>query len=208
MNKSGVYIIKNILNDNFYVGSSKNIATRWYHHKRNAVQGSTKSPYLYSAMRKYGIDNFECTPLIFCEINDLEQYEQYFLDKYVTLDECYNISKDARAPMRRASIETRKKLSEAVSKSTKGRAAWNKGIARTDEERNKIRNSSNRSIDISENKNIERLYFKESLTIKDISKIYEVCYTTIQRILIKHPDYATLERRGGWNKGVTGSTRK
>lgn len=135
MNKSGVYIIKNILNNNFYIGSSKNIATRWYHHTRNAIQGSTKSPYLYSAMRKYGIDNFQCTPLIFCEIDELERYEQYFLDRYVTLDECYNVSKDVNAPMRRASMETRKKLSEAISKSMKGKPAWNKGIPRTDEEK-------------------------------------------------------------------------
>jgi group I intron endonuclease len=142
IDSSGVYIIKNTKTGSFYIGSSKNISTRWYHHKRNARLGSNKSPHLYSAMRKYGIDAFECTPLILCEIDDLERYEQYFLDKYATTNECYNVSRDATAPMRRASVETRKKLSISISNAMKGKPAWNKGIPRTSIEKTIISNTT------------------------------------------------------------------
>ena len=54
----GVYKIINQLNGHYYIGSSTNIEQRWYNHKRNALKNLTQCPHLYSAIRKYGVDNF------------------------------------------------------------------------------------------------------------------------------------------------------
>jgi group I intron endonuclease len=53
---SGIYLIRNKVNDKKYVGKSKSIEIRWQCHKRK----STKTcRYLHNAIIKYGIDNFE-----------------------------------------------------------------------------------------------------------------------------------------------------
>jgi group I intron endonuclease len=113
MINSGVYKIVNLTNGDFYVGSSIDMHERWSGHKRAVRIGRTKCPHLYSAMRKYGINNFAFQPLIICEESDIKFYEQRLLDTVVGLEECYNVSLTADAPMRGRthSLEARKKLS-------------------------------------------------------------------------------------------------
>jgi len=136
MKITGIYKITNITNGHFYIGSSIDIHTRWYHHKRNSRKGSIKCPHLYSAIRKYGEKNFTCDCLLICEQKDLELYEQLLLDLYFGTPECYNVSPNAKAPWRgrKMTSEQKKKISESM----KGRKAWNKGIPRTEEEKQTI----------------------------------------------------------------------
>src|ERR1035438_7464950 len=91
----GIYKIRNNIDNKYYIGSSVNINQRWYNHKRDAANGKIKSPYLYSAMRKYGIENFSIEPLLYCDSQNLMMYEQKLLDIYCGLEECYNVSKYA-----------------------------------------------------------------------------------------------------------------
>jgi group I intron endonuclease len=95
----GLYIIKNKINNKIYIGSSNNILLRWWQHKNNAIKGSTKCPKLYSAIRKYGIDNFEWNILEECNVDELYLKEQKWLDSNFD-DANYNVSKYADAPMR------------------------------------------------------------------------------------------------------------
>lgn len=134
--KSGIYQITNVKTGDYYIGSSVNMSVRWCHHKKNAVNGSKKSPHLYSAMRKYGTEKFECKPLIICESSDLHQYEQRLLDVHYGKSTCYNCSPSADAPWRGRKMSESMKLK--LSKSMKGRTAWNKGISRTSEEKQRI----------------------------------------------------------------------
>ena len=52
-----LYIIRNLLNAEFYVGKTQNPRKRWWQHRWNARAGV--ETHLYRAMRKYGIENFE-----------------------------------------------------------------------------------------------------------------------------------------------------
>lgn len=207
--KSGIYKIINILNGHFYYGSSVNISSRWANHKKLTKSGSTKLPHLYSAMRKHGINKFEIKPIIVCEKQELEYYEQFFLDKYYGLKECYNASPSAVAPWRgrKMSKLVRKKISESM----KGRKAWNKGLPRTTIEKRKIRASTLKKIPLaiseSEWSNVRLEYFVNNRTMKEIANEYDVAQITIRRILVKDNRYNGIERRGGWNKGIKGSTR-
>lgn len=54
---SNIYVIKNKINNMRYVGQSVDVKKRWYTHKNNAKHES--DIYLYNAMKKHGIDNFE-----------------------------------------------------------------------------------------------------------------------------------------------------
>lgn len=76
----GTYTITNRINKKWYAGQSVDIEARWKGHIRNAAKGS--SGHLYSAIRKYGVDNFEFRIVEECPRNkdDLNKCEQKLLD--------------------------------------------------------------------------------------------------------------------------------
>lgn len=55
---SGVYIIKNMITDDIYIGSSKNIRRRWNEHLKPSSWKKQPNSGLYQDMQKYGRDNF------------------------------------------------------------------------------------------------------------------------------------------------------
>ena len=80
----GIYIIKNKLTDECYIGQSKNIQQRWASHRRNLKDGKYS---LYSDMRFYGIENFSFE--ILEETNNLDERENYWIQEYQ--DRGYNL---------------------------------------------------------------------------------------------------------------------
>lgn len=112
MRISGVYLIINKLNGNFYVGSSIDINKRISTHKRYLIKKIHHSTILQNAYNKYGINNLEFEVFIECNYEDNLILEQFCLD---FLNPIYNISKDAIAPMqdRKHTKNTLLKMSEA-----------------------------------------------------------------------------------------------
>lgn len=69
------YIITNTINNNLYVGITKNIDNRWRAHKSRARRISSNS-YLYNAMKKYGIENFTIEEVgLFGNLKDCQDFE-------------------------------------------------------------------------------------------------------------------------------------
>jgi hypothetical protein len=82
----GIYVIRNIINDNCYVGQSVDIIRRWCNHK--SLPNKSYDYPLYRAFRKYGIDNFEFKVLEYVDnTDDLTNREQFWYDK---LEPTYN----------------------------------------------------------------------------------------------------------------------
>lgn len=76
----GIYVIRNIINDNCYVGQSIDVKRRWYHHK-SLPKKSSEYP-LYRAFRKYGIQNFEFKVLEYVDnVDDLTNRETFWYNK-------------------------------------------------------------------------------------------------------------------------------
>lgn len=88
--KSGVYEIKNIINNHRYIGSSINITIRLSKHKNELLKQKHCNGYLQNAVNKYGIENFEFKSLVICPPNERLDLEQYLLDYYQAE---YNIRK-------------------------------------------------------------------------------------------------------------------
>lgn len=97
---SGIYVIKNTLNDKLYVGAAKSIGTRWANHRKDLNQGKHHSEYLQRAWNKYGKDAF-----VFEVLEVLENYYQdapsreiYWMEKLKACDRShgYNIIAVAR----------------------------------------------------------------------------------------------------------------
>ena len=80
--KSGIYKITNIINNDCYIGKSKNIEHRWKQHKYRYKKDEYKNYYIYRAFKKYGIENFKFEVLEYCDEDILIEREQYYYDLY------------------------------------------------------------------------------------------------------------------------------
>lgn len=90
---SGVYCILNILNNKKYIGSSKNIYSRWFKHRANLRGNYHPNSYLQNAWNKYGEENFHFLILTKCSEESLLEMEQSYIDK---MKPEYNIMLEAK----------------------------------------------------------------------------------------------------------------
>lgn len=83
---SGIYIIRNKINNKIYIGQSINIHNRIKSHK---YRGSL----FYKAIKKYGWDNFYYEILEECSNDFLDEKEIFYIKKYKSIDKDigYNI---------------------------------------------------------------------------------------------------------------------
>lgn len=80
--KTGVYCIKNKINNKFYIGStSVNFRHRYLQYKSAFKKGIRNQPILYKAFDKYGFENFEFNIICICLKEDCIKMEQLYIDK-------------------------------------------------------------------------------------------------------------------------------
>ena len=87
----GIYKIENKINHHIYIGQSSKIEERFSNHKWMAKNGKDDTK-LYRAMRKYGIENFSFEVIEECNLNELNEKEIYWITKYDSCNNGYNIS--------------------------------------------------------------------------------------------------------------------
>lgn len=78
--KSGIYKIRNKLNNKIYIGSSANIKSRWACHVAQLNGQYHHSVYLQRSWNKYGSDNFIFEIIENCTVDKLLEIEQNYLD--------------------------------------------------------------------------------------------------------------------------------
>ena len=120
-----IRLIKNHVKN--YIGQTCDFRLRWNNHKSLAQRGSNKSPHLYNALRKHGIDAFEFIILDASAKNQQELNNLEILYKNIRGDH-YGIkngggngrhSPETKRKIseagkdRKVSVETRRKMSEA-----------------------------------------------------------------------------------------------
>lgn len=115
MKNSGIYIVKNLVNNKIYVGSSCNLNKRKAVHFRDLNKNTHHSTYLQASYNKYSSKNFEFIIIFHCNKDDCIEFENYFIQ---TLNPEYNIAKDALAPMkgRKHSTETIERFKDRPAK--------------------------------------------------------------------------------------------
>lgn len=85
-----IYIIKNYITDKVYIGQTINtVEYRYNQHLWLASRGTSNSK-LYLAMMEIGLDNFYVETLLECDNSELNKHEQYYVEKYDSLDNGYN----------------------------------------------------------------------------------------------------------------------
>lgn len=148
INKPGVYLIRNIVNNKVYVGSAtKNMRTRWFRHRTLLRAGKHHNLHLQSAWNKYDEGSFEFSVILQCKPEDCISLEQWWINELCAADNKYgyNISPTAGSCFGVTHTnETKKRMSEAH----KGRkkspehvakvTAANRGLKRSAESRAKM----------------------------------------------------------------------
>lgn len=77
---AGIYAIINIDSGDFYIGSSKNLRSRWFNHKNRLRASKSCCKHLQNSWNKYGESAFEFLVLEECSIEVLLNKEQWYLD--------------------------------------------------------------------------------------------------------------------------------
>ena len=77
---SAVYKIVNTLTGDFYIGSSKNVYSRWAVHKCQSTWMNHPNNLMYQDMQKYGVDKFRFQILSPVEPEYLKQVEQELIE--------------------------------------------------------------------------------------------------------------------------------
>lgn len=114
--KSGIYIIKNKINNKIYVGYATNITSRISSHKKELRNNRHKNPHLQNAYNEYGEENFDFNTIENCSGQLLCAREHYWAVLLNTHDRNYGYNEkptDPNGVSTKHSEETRKKLSIA-----------------------------------------------------------------------------------------------
>lgn len=108
-NPSGIYQIRNLVNNKVYIGQSCRLVDRRYNHFRLLDLNKEHNPHLQNAYNKYGTNNFIFEVLLYCDIENLDFYEQEFVN---ALGPEYNIRKIVTSNRGHVvSEETKRKIS-------------------------------------------------------------------------------------------------
>lgn len=89
-----IYKITNLINGKAYIGKTLlTIEERWKEHCRDARKERCEKRPLYSAMNKYGFENFKIEQIEECSDNIVEEQEVYWIEYYQTFKQGYNATK-------------------------------------------------------------------------------------------------------------------
>ena len=110
----GIYMIKNVVTGDFYIGQSVELIKREQTHFWKLRTGKHYNPHMQSAYNKYGWAAFSFSVILYCEEFEMIRYEQALVDK---LKPQYNICIECVKSTRgiKLSDEVRRKRSEAQS---------------------------------------------------------------------------------------------
>lgn len=89
MNKSGVYKIKNLINNKVYIGSSFNTSERWGDHLYSLKKNTHVNRYLQRAFNKHGEKSYKFEVIETCSNEKLIGREQYWMDYYKSYQRRY-----------------------------------------------------------------------------------------------------------------------
>lgn len=79
---SGIYIIHNSVNNHIYLGSAKLIRKRRTTHATGLRANKHHSKKLQHFVNKHGLEKLTYSPIIFCDKDELQEKEQFFLDYF------------------------------------------------------------------------------------------------------------------------------
>lgn len=112
----GIYCIENLLNHKKYIGQSVDIYKRFYDHKRHLKLNRHDNSYLQNEWNKHGSYNFLFYIITQCTVEELDQLEIFYINKFNTLNRTYgyNLQSGGQLASHFPTDEIRQKLSQKL----------------------------------------------------------------------------------------------
>lgn len=86
-----IYKITNKINGKMYIGKTIfTVEQRWKEHQKDSRRRDFEKRPLYSAIKKYGIENFSIEEVEECPIEILSEREKYWIEYYGSFKNGYN----------------------------------------------------------------------------------------------------------------------
>ena len=125
---SGIYKITNIITNDFYIGSSKDVKHRWAQHKCPSYWNRYSNNQMYLDMQEYGTDKFVFEVLEVVEEGSLKEAEQKFIE---LLKPNYNSNRANGLDIERCK-KSKKEYMKEYQKSDKGKKFHRKACNKYD----------------------------------------------------------------------------
>jgi group I intron endonuclease len=174
-----IYQIKNLINKDFYIGSTQNLNKRYYTHLNHIRTNKNTCTKLIRAVNKYGENNFSFEIIEKCDIKNLLNREQYYLD---LLNPKYNIRKFAESNLGIKRTEE-VKFKKSISQKNKWKDEEYRNQHLKSLSINWKSGSAHKMAKITEKDVIQiKLKLKEKFTVKQIAKDLDISYYIIADI--------------------------
>jgi group I intron endonuclease len=182
-NKSGIYKWTNKITNDIYVGQSIDLAKRFIKYFNLSYLKNRETLVISRALIKYGYSNFSLEILEYCDIANLTEREQYYMDK---LNPRYNTLKIAGSSSgHKLSEETKAKISKSLKGVYIGEKSYWFGKNRTEETkalmsltRSKLNNLGKKHTEetkeLMRQKALNRKHSEETLLKMSITRGYSV----------------------------------
>lgn len=108
-----IYEIKNLINNKKYIGlTTQKLSKRCPWTEHSLIQ-THENPHLTNSLKKYGIENFERNVIDSAkDIEELDKKEEFYIQKYNTLDQNYGYNMKHGGNSGRHTKETKNKISQ------------------------------------------------------------------------------------------------
>lgn len=90
MSKSGIYFIKNVITEEYYVGQSMDVDTRIKTHFHSLATNKHTNKQLQESVNTYGISNFTFEICVYAPMRSLNSLEKYYTNKYDSINNGFN----------------------------------------------------------------------------------------------------------------------
>ena len=114
----GIYSITNVVTGDMYIGQTiQDFEKRWKSHISALNRGNHDNEYLQRSWNKYGEDAFKFKAIYYCdELDILNDLEKYYIKKYDTYNNGFNMTEGGDYFLNEIPEEIRKKRLENLKK--------------------------------------------------------------------------------------------
>lgn len=90
-----IYMIKNKVNGMVYIGQTRQGKKRWTQHRTELRNNKHYNTHLQNSWNRYGEDNFEFSVVEYCELDDLNDKERYWISRYNSMCSVYGYNNES-----------------------------------------------------------------------------------------------------------------